>query len=144
MEEINQIIIKGRILSNKNNENCFICKNILDKAECGECQIRRGEIILPENFIKLTTFKSKKEFKLKNVTIPHSPSQNGPQPVGKCDCKNGKFRCRNVNCRRKLCGYCSVKCLFCHLHFCKSSNKNCVQSLEEHKLICRKKNLLKN
>lgn len=131
-------------LTQTNNE-CIICMNIKDQSECGECQIKRGELDLPVSLVRIGStlqIRRKRMDFLKTVIQDNDNVNQQMDKNEKCPCKKGRSKCRNVSCRRKLCILCSLKCDYCHLLFCKDKKKECLKFYEDHVNLCRRKEIL--
>ena len=110
MEEIlNKISIDYYLKSNYKNDNCILCENIKDKSECGECQIKRGEIN-----VSITVDKIKRKYKKRKLRIKR---------INNCFCKLSRRNCRNLSCIRKFCYNCNTLNSYCNLHLSKCRKK---------------------
>jgi len=132
-------------LSIKTNNECIICVNIKDQSECGECQIKRGELDLPVSIVRIGSTLQIRRKRMDFERTVTQENENGNQKIDsveRCACKKGRSKCRNVSCRRKLCILCSLKCAYCHLCFCKDKKKECLKIYEEHINLCKRKQFL--
>ena len=107
--------------SSSTQKPCFVCQEIKDKSQCGECQIKNGLLLIkPNPRAEFHRQKTKRKHLKLRITFKD------------CNCPGKKkIRCKNLSCRKTICDVCNMKCGKCDKVYCKELD-GCVKLYINH------------